>query len=408
MRCPGCHHTIPDTARFCAYCGTVVQTQAAPAAKGVARWIPRLVSIGMAILLLVSVMPILIGWGRATLQEVQDRMHALRSGIHKEPWLSLETGSPVYSVAFSPDGGFLASESENGVTFWGLSDRKRLGTQYGYDTVVDAALNPDWSIVAFSSLGDPFTIHLEKISDGELLGTLKGQHLPLSIAFSPGGSILASGARDSTVNLWAISDAVLEQFKEAWSARLEQFMEPRSAREDWREKVRKASDAALLRTLRGHREAVLSVAFSPDGSILASGSRDGTAKLWRVSNGALLRTLDGHESPVGSVEFSPDGSLLASASGDHTITLWRVSDGTLLRTLEGHDDWVSSVDFSPDGNLLASASDDATVRLWKVSDGALLQILEHNNTVYSAVFSPDGDILASGSRDGTVRLWKVR
>jgi DNA-binding helix-hairpin-helix protein with protein kinase domain len=130
-------------------------------------------------------------------------------------------------------------------------------------------------------------------------------------------------------------------------------------------------DGSPVRTLTGHTSAVWSVSFSPDGSLLASGSGDKTIKLWRVSDGALVRTLTGHTVPVISVSFSPDGRLLASGSGDKTIKLWRVSDGSLVRTLTGHTNWVESVSFSPDGRLLASGSWDKTIKLWRVADGAL-------------------------------------
>jgi predicted NACHT family NTPase len=175
------------------------------------------------------------------------------------------------------------------------------------------------------------------------------------------------------------------------------------------------SNWALVRTLDGETSKVTSVAFSPDGQLLASGNWatgntaiPSTIKLWRVSDGELVHTLTGHTGGVYSVAFSPDGELLASGSEDGTAKLWRVSDGELVRSLEGQTGGVLSVAFSPDGKLLASGSEDGTIKLWRVSDGELVRSLEgQTGGVLSVAFSPDGKLLASGSEDGTIKLWQV-
>jgi WD40 repeat protein len=171
--------------------------------------------------------------------------------------------------------------------------------------------------------------------------------------------------------------------------------------------------------LTGHTAAVDSVAFSPDGHTLASGSSDDTIRLWNLTDpahpGPLGQPLQ-VPSAVNSVAFSPDGHTLASGSNDHTIRLWNLTDpthpGSLGRPLTGHTDAVMSVAFSPDGHTLASGSFDDTIRLWNLTDparaGALGQpLVGHTAAVFSVAFSPDGHTLASASADDTIRLWNL-
>ena len=160
------------------------------------------------------------------------------------------------------------------------------------------------------------------------------------------------------------------------------------------------SSPTLVQTLTGHSDSVTSVAFSPDGRTLASGSRDDTIRLWDVATRRSIATLTGY-SPV----FSPDGRTLAAGSNNNTIKLWDVATGRSIATLTGY-----SPVFSPDGRTLAAGSNNNTIKLWDVATGREIATLTgQSESVYSIAFSPDGKTLASGSGsfDGTIQVWDI-
>jgi WD40 repeat protein len=165
---------------------------------------------------------------------------------------------------------------------------------------------------------------------------------------------------------------------------------------------------SLPYTFRGHTNAVNSVAWSPDGKRLASGSWDKTVGVWDISSGQTLLTCKGHTDEVASVAWSPDGKRLASASRDMTVRVWDASSGQTLFTYTGHAWWVDSVAWSPDGKRLASASEDTTVQVWdaSISRGSTVFIYTgHTQGVNSVAWSPYGRRLASASDDETVQVW---
>ena len=168
-----------------------------------------------------------------------------------------------------------------------------------------------------------------------------------------------------------------------------------------------AATGVELMTLRGHKEDVKSVAFSPDGQRIVSSSRDKTIKIWDAATGAELITLRGHGQSINLVAFSPDGKCIVSASADNTIKVWDAANGAEIMTLRGHIFAVKSAAFSPDGKRIASASGDKTVKIWDAATGAELMTLRgHKFGVGSIAFSPNGKRIASGSEDNkTIKVW---
>jgi WD40 repeat protein len=188
-----------------------------------------------------------------------------------------------------------------------------------------------------------------------------------------------------------------------------------SAGEDRTARLWDPATGKLIGTFRGHTSKVLRVAFSPDGAHLATTSADGTVRQWDTATGREVEPpYDRHSGEVMCAAYSPDGQWIASAGSDRTVRVWRATGRQDAVVLYGHTASVQAVAFAPGGRRLASASirseyfplGDNTVRVWDVDPRTTLPVLHgHDSYVYPVAFSPDGRWMASGAWDKTVRLW---
>jgi TIR domain/WD domain, G-beta repeat len=180
-----------------------------------------------------------------------------------------------------------------------------------------------------------------------------------SVAFTPDGKFIAAGGWDASIQLWNVANGQLQ--------------------------------VPGISGFQGH-----AAPFSPDGQMIAGGAQTGNnVVLWDVATRRVLKTLSGHTDKVQSVAFSPDGKLLASGGNDHLVFLWDLGGAQPGRKLVGHSDEVISVAFSTGGKWIASASFDQTVTVWDVVSGQPVQTIRGVSIMDAAVFSADDGLLAT-------------
>jgi hypothetical protein len=278
-------------------------------------------------------------------------------------------------------------------------------------------------VSAWGSIGKPGEVKVYDAGTGKELLTLVGHKRSVhSVAFNPNGTRLASASGNS-VKVWdaATGEELLTLPVDNCNCatfspdgtRIASAHGTFGQQREGEVKLWNATTGQEMLTIKGHSSLVSSVAFSPDGTRLASVSQDGTVKVWDAIKDQETLTFKAYVSWVLSVAFSPDGKRLASGSFDRTVKVWDPATGRETLTLKGHTSTVTSVAFSRDGTRIASGSGtlgkSGEVTVWDTRTGRkTLTDKGHIGFVMSVAFSPDGTLLASTGEDGTVKVWDAR
>ncbi len=336
-------------------------------------------------------------------------------------WLENERGGKIWSVAWSPDGKYLAAGSTlDIVRVWDVASGESLYELKASDTIYALAWSPDGRWLAGG------------VENGDILvWTIHGGTQPFAhpglgkrivrLAWSPDGSLLASADTNSQLALWDITDwteaRVLENApywvgSMAWSADSSLLV----AGGAWGDVVLwQLENEQPLRTLDVPGGAISSVLLVLDDSRLIVRSENNIITLWDISNGEMLGRIEGHLAAVDLLAWSPDGSLLASAVEDTALILWDTADWQPhTRLWEGNIDEITSLAWSPDGSVLGGGfmrpgghTGAGKVILWNAASGEEYSFSAHEYGVTCLDWSPDGQQLVTGSNDTMLILWNA-
>lgn len=319
----------------------------------------------------------------------------------------------------------VAVAQERPITNTNADDLELIQT-FGRGQVNSVAYAPNGEWIAVASTAGTWLYDARELDTARRPALLNSRANVLSVAFNRDSQQLAVGT-EQALQIWNLSDLSLQTSVQARTGVNDVAFHPDgtylafTGGESSNRHIRilNTTTFAIVHELEGHNNSALSLAYTPDGNTLVSGSADRTIIVWDAETGDNLTTLEGHTNDVADLAFSPDGRLLISVSNDDTIRLWQVVENIPqpLETIEeievqegdniGHRGDVNTVAFAPDGTTFITGGDDDTLRLWDTTTRDQLLVIDTERDVEEAALAPDGQRIVTAGFNIDVQLWDI-